>query len=54
MAVLFFAACAFDVFAGEEPSLLVQIDIFPFGLVQLSDPAQGAQTDPARELGFFL
>jgi len=27
---------------------------FPFGLVQLSDPAQGAQADPARELGFFL
>jgi len=54
MVFLFLAPGAFDVFAGEEPSLLVQIDIFPFGLVQLSGPAQGAQTDPARELGFFL
>ena len=54
MVVLFLAAGAFDVFAGEEPRLPLQIDIFPFGLVQLSGPAQGAQTDPARELGFFL
>jgi hypothetical protein len=54
MVVLFLAACAFDVFAGEEPRLLVQIDIFPFGLQQLAYPAQGAQADPERELCFFF
>lgn len=35
MVVLFLAACAFDVFTGEKSGLLVQIDIFPFGLQQL-------------------
>ncbi|MNY72503.1 hypothetical protein D3C86_2110790 [compost metagenome] len=54
MVVLFLAAGAFDVFAGEEPGLPVQIDIFPFGLQQLANPAQGAQADPERELSFFL
>jgi hypothetical protein len=54
MVFLFLAPGAFDVFTGEKPCLPLHIDIFPFGLVQLSDPAQGAQTDPARELGFFL
>ncbi|MCY1450364.1 hypothetical protein D9M71_671640 [compost metagenome] len=44
----------FDVFAGDEPGLLVQIDIFPFGLQQLANPAQRAQADPECELGFFL
>lgn len=33
--VLLLAPGAFDVLAGEEPGLLVQIDIFPFGLQQL-------------------
>lgn len=28
MVVLFFASGAFDIFTGEEPGLLVQIDIF--------------------------
>ena len=37
--VLFLATGAFDVFAREEPSLLLQIDIFPFGLQQLANPA---------------
>ncbi len=54
MVVLLLAPGAFDVFAREEPRLLIQIDIFPFGLEQLSNPAQGAQADPERELGFFL
>ncbi|MNP43348.1 hypothetical protein D3C76_1371630 [compost metagenome] len=54
MVVLFLAAGAFDVFTGEEPGLLVQIDIFPFGLQQLANPAQGAQADPERELRFLL
>ena len=54
MVVLFLATSAFDIFAGEEPDLLVQIDIFPFGLQQLAYPTQGAQTDPERELGFLL
>ncbi|MNR44302.1 hypothetical protein D3C85_1630220 [compost metagenome] len=54
MVVLFLAASAFDVFTGEEPGLLVQIDIFPFGLQQLANPAQGAQADPERELRFLL
>lgn len=54
MVVLFLAASAFDIFAGKEPRLLVQIDIFPFGLQQLANPAQRAQADPERELGFFL
>ena len=54
MVVLFLAAGAFNVFAGEEPGLLVQIDIFPFGLEQLANPAQGAQADPERELRFLL
>ena len=54
MVVLFLAPGAFDVLAGEEPGLLVQIDIFPFGLQQLANPAQGAQADPKRELSFFF
>ena len=54
MVVLFLGACVFDVFTGEKPGLLVQIDIFPFGLQQLANPAQRAQADPERELGFFL
>ena len=54
MVVLFLAAGAFDVFTGEESGLLVQIDIFPFGLQQLANPAQRAQADPERELGFLL
>lgn len=37
--VLFLATGAFDVFAREEPGLLLQIDIFPFGLQQLANPA---------------
>jgi hypothetical protein len=52
--VLFLAPSAFDVFAGEKPRLLVQIDIFPFGLQQLANPAQRAQADPERELRFLL
>ena len=54
MVVLFLAPSAFDVFAGEEPGLLVQIDIFPFRLEQFTNPAQRAQANPERELGFFL
>jgi hypothetical protein len=54
MVVLFLAPAAFDVFTGEESGLLVQIDIFPFGLQQLANSAQGAQADPERELGFFF
>ncbi|MNG37279.1 hypothetical protein D3C84_1245790 [compost metagenome] len=54
MVVLFLAPGAFDVFTGEEPGLPVQIDIFPFGLEQLANPAQRAQADPECELGFFL
>lgn len=42
MVVLFLAAGAFDVFTGEEPGLPVQIDILPFGLEQLTNPAQRA------------
>lgn len=38
--VLFLAAGTFDVFAGEEAGLPVQIDIFPFGLQQLANPTQ--------------
>ncbi|BBH34317.1 hypothetical protein PBDP_3854 [Pseudomonas sp. St290] len=52
--VLFLATGAFDVFAGEEPGLQVQIDIFPLGLQQLANPAQRAQADPERELSFLL
>ena len=37
--VLFLTAGAFDIFAGEEPGLLVQVDIFPFGLQQPANPA---------------
>ena len=48
MVVLFLAPDAFDVFAGEEPGLLVQIDIFPFGLQQLANPTQRAQADPEQ------
>lgn len=44
----------FDVFAGDEPGLSDQIDIFPFGLQQRTYPTQAAQTDPKRELSFFL
>ena len=54
MVVLFLASGAFDVFAGEESGLPVQVNIFPFGLQQLAYPTQGAQTDPERELGFLL
>ncbi|MNL32934.1 hypothetical protein D3C87_1548180 [compost metagenome] len=54
MVVLFLAPGTFDVFTREEPGLLFQIDIFPFGLEQLANPAQGAQADPERELSFFL
>jgi hypothetical protein len=54
MVVLFLAPGAFDVFTGEEPGLLVQVDIFPFGLQQLANPAQGAQADPERELSLLL
>ncbi|EJM48101.1 hypothetical protein PMI28_05677 [Pseudomonas sp. GM48] len=54
MMVLFLTPGAFDVFTGEEPGLLVQIDIFPFGLQQLANPAQRAQADPERELGLLL
>lgn len=54
MVVLFLAPGAFDVFAGEEPGLLVQIDILPFGLEQLANPAQRAQVDPERELRFLF
>ena len=54
MVVLFLAAGAFDVFAGEEPGLLVQIDIFPFGLQQFTNSAQRAQANPERELRFLL
>ena len=50
MVVLFFAPGAFDVFTGEEPGLPVQIDIFPFGLEQLANPAQRAQADPELSL----
>jgi hypothetical protein len=42
MVVLFLTAGAFDVFTGEESRLPVQIDIFPFVLQQLANPAQGA------------
>lgn len=52
--VLFLAPSAFDVFTGEEPRLPVQIDIFPFRLQQLANPAQRAQADSKRELSFFL
>ena len=51
---LFLAPGAFDVFTGEEPGLPVQIDIFPFGLEQFTNPAQRAQADPERELRFLL
>jgi hypothetical protein len=34
--------------------LPVQIDIFPFGLQQLTNPAQGAQADLERELSLLL
>ena len=54
MVVLFLAPGAFDVFAGEEPGLPVQIDILPFGLEQLTNPAQRAQANPERELRFLL
>jgi len=54
MVVLFLAPGAFDVFTGEEPGLPVKIDIFPFGLEQLANPAQRTQADPECELGFFL
>ena len=54
MVVLLLAPGAFDVFAGEEPGLLVQIDIFPFSLQQLTNPALRAQADPEREsVSFF-
>jgi hypothetical protein len=54
MVVLFLAPSAFDVFAGEESSLPVQIDMFPFGLEQFTNPAQRAQANPERELRFLL
>ena len=54
MVVLFLAASAFDVFTGEKPRLPVEIDIFPFGLQQLANPAQGAHADPKRELVTFF
>ena len=54
MVVLFLATGAFDVFAGEEPGLLVQIDIFPFGLQQFTNSAQRAQANPQCELRFLL
>lgn len=54
MVVLFLAPGAFDVLAGEEPGLPVQIDILPFGLEQLANPAQRAQVDPECELRFLL
>ena len=54
MMVLFLAASAFGVFAGNEPGLPVQIDIFPFGLQQFANPAQGAQADPERKLSLLL
>lgn len=40
MVVLFLAPGGLDILAGDEPSLLVQIDIFPFGLKQFTDPTQ--------------
>ena len=54
MVAWFLAPGAFNVFTGEEPSLPVLIDIFPFGLQQLANPAQGAQADPERELRFLI
>ena len=53
MVVLFLAASAFDIFAGEEPGLPVQIDLFPFGLQQLANPAQRAQTDLEQRAAFL-
>ncbi|VVP14745.1 hypothetical protein PS850_03556 [Pseudomonas fluorescens] len=53
MVVLLLAASALTFFTREEPRLPVQIDIFPFGLQQLANPAQRTQADPERELGFF-
>jgi hypothetical protein len=54
MVVMFLVASAFDVFARHEPGMLVEIDIFPFGLQQLANAAQRAQADPRRELGLLL
>jgi hypothetical protein len=53
MVAWFLAPGAFNVFTGEEPSLPVLIDIFPFGLKQLANPAQGAQADPERCVSLF-
>lgn len=39
MMVLFFAPAAFDVPARDEPGMVLQIDILPFGLKQLTDLA---------------
>jgi hypothetical protein len=54
MVILFLAPGAFDVFAWEEPGLLVQVDSFLFGLQQLANPTQGTQADLERELFFLL
>jgi hypothetical protein len=51
MVVLFLAAGAFDIFTGEEPALPFQIDIFPFGLEQLANPAQGGTAGKLKSPG---
>ena len=54
MVVLLFTARAFDIFTGEEPGPLFQIDNFPFALQQLTHPAQSTLADPECKLAFLL
>lgn len=49
--VLLLSPAAFDIRNGYKPNAMFQIDVFPFGLKQLPDPAQRSQADAKRKLG---